>query len=120
MLQEVENETKIQSFKEITVQRRHIRDYSVRAVLFSVIPNYSTLHNISNIARQSAVLCFISMCSCLAILTNQTDLSCGDISSFAACVAAKAMNGGCSVLVGCLIGLLAALAIGAINGVLAG
>lgn len=85
-----------------------------------VIPNYFTLHNISNIARQSAVLCFISMCSCLAILTNQTDLSCGAISSFAACVAAKAMNGGCSVLVGCLIGLLAALAIGAINGVLAG
>ena len=87
---------------------------------FLVIPNYFTLHNMSNIARQSAVLCFISMCSCLAILTNQTDLSCGAISSFAACVAAKAMNGGCSIVIGCLLGLMAALVIGVINGLLAG
>ena len=43
-------------------------------IIFSMmIPGYLTIHNISNIARQSAVLCFISMCSCLAILTNQTD-----------------------------------------------
>ena len=90
-------------------------------IIFSMmIPGYLTIHNISNIARQSAVLCFISMCSCLAILTNQTDLSCGAISGFAACVAAKAMNSGCSILVGCLIGLLMAMVIGAINGILAG
>ena len=85
-----------------------------------IIPNYLTGHNVSNIMRQSAVLCFIAMCSCLAILTNQTDLSCGAISSLAACVAAKAMSGGSSILVGCLMGLLAALAIGVINGILAG
>lgn len=90
-------------------------------VLFSlVIPNYMTVGNVSNIIRQSAVLCFIAMCSCLAILTNQTDLSCGAVSGLAACVAARAMNGGCSMVTGCLLGLLAALAIGAVNGVLAG
>lgn len=90
-------------------------------LLFSVtIPGYMTVSNLSNIIRQSAVLCFISMCSCLAILTNQTDLSCGAISGFAACVAAKAMNGGSSIAAGCLIGLAAALAIGAVNGLLAG
>lgn len=88
---------------------------------FSIlIPGYLTLHNISNIMRQSAVLCFISMCSCLAILTNQTDLSCGAISGLAACVAAKAMNGGVSILVGCLLGMAAALVIGIVNGLLAG
>ncbi len=90
-------------------------------LLFSVtIPGYMTVSNLSNIIRQSAVLCFISMCSCLAILTNQTDLSCGAISGFAACVAAKAMNGGSSIAAGCLIGLAVALAIGAVNGLLAG
>ena len=90
-------------------------------LLFSVtIPGYMTVSNLSNIIRQSAVLCFISMCSCLAILTNQTDLSCGAISGFAACVAAKAMNGGSSIVTGCLIGLAAALVIGAVNGLLAG
>ena len=90
-------------------------------VCFSIaIPGYLTVHNLSNIMRQSAVLCFISMCSCLAILTNQTDLSCGAISGLAACVAARAMNGGASIITGCLIGLAAALAIGVINGLLAG
>ena len=90
-------------------------------LIFSLaVPNYLTFLNLTNVMRQSAVLCFIAMCSCLAILTNQTDLSCGAISSLAACVAAQAMNRGSSIFIGCLLGLLAALAMGLINGILAG
>lgn len=90
-------------------------------IIFSAaIPGYLSLYNVTNITRQAAVLCFISMCSCLAILTNQVDLSCGAISSLAACVAARAMNGGSSILVGCLFGILTALVLGLINGLLAG
>ena len=85
-----------------------------------IIPGYFSLHNFTNIIRQSAVLCFIAMCSSLAILTNQTDLSCGAISGLAACVAAVVMNSGHSIMTGCIAGVGAALIMGAINGILAG
>lgn len=83
------------------------------------IPNYLGIGNLTNITRQAAVLCLIAMCSYLAILTNQTDLSCGAVSGLAACVAAQVMNGGGSILIGCLCGVGAALVIGLINGLLA-
>ena len=42
-------------------------------IIFSmVIPGYFTIHNISNIARQSAVLFVLFPCVQVHILTNQT------------------------------------------------
>ena len=90
-------------------------------VIFSIITNnYLTVSNWNNILRQSAVLSIITICSFLALLTNQIDLSVGGIASLAGMVAALLLEQGnsigtavfCAIAVGGLVGLTNGVIVG--------
>ena len=90
-------------------------------VCFSLVnENYFSISNFTNIMRQSSVLCIITICSFLAIITHQTDLSVGTVSSLSAVAAAQMMENGMPLIAACVVGLAAAMTIGLLNGVLAG
>ncbi len=82
--------------------------------------NYFSISNFTNIMQQSAVLSVITICSFLAILTHQTDLSVGGVAGMAGIVAALLMRSGVSLPLVFIIALGSGMAIGVLNGVLAG
>jgi len=91
-------------------------------ITFGVLsPQFLTLSNLLTVARQTSTVCVITICSFLAILTHQTDLSVGATASLTAVVAVHgAVNMGLPVWVACLLALLVGLAMGLLNGLLCG
>lgn len=91
-------------------------------ILFSILlhGDYVTLSNATNVFRQSATLSIITICSFLAIITHQTDLSVGATVSLSGIVAALMMDRGQPVYLAIIAAISAGLVVGAINGLLAG
>ena len=95
--------------------------FVILTIFFSIMTNkFITVSNMANIVRQASVSCIITICSFLAVLTRQTDLSVGAVAGLTAVVTALAMNKGVGILPACLIGIAIGLIIGIFNGVLIG
>lgn len=84
------------------------------------VDNYMSISNFTNIARQAAVLCILTICAFLAILTHQLDLSIGGVCGLTGMVVALLLEKQASLLVACLAGLATGMAFGLLNGFLAG
>jgi ribose/xylose/arabinose/galactoside ABC-type transport system permease subunit len=90
-------------------------------LFFSIVTrNYLTASNWSNILRQSAVLSIITICSFLAMLTHQVDLSVGGVAGLAGMVAAVLLERDVSVAVAVVCGIAVGGLAGLINGIMAG
>lgn len=90
-------------------------------LVFSLsVDNYTSINNFTNIARQAAVLCILTICAFLAILTHQLDLSIGGICGLTGMVVAVLLEKQAPLPVACLAGLATGVAFGMVNGLLAG
>lgn len=90
-------------------------------LIFSLsVNNYLSISNFTNIARQAAVLCILTICAFLAILTHQLDLSIGGLCGLTGMVVALLLEKQAPLPVACLAGLATGFAFGLINGILAG
>lgn len=86
---------------------------------FSVLsPRFLTTENLMNIMRQVSIVGIISMGMTMVIVSGEIDLSVGAIYGLAAMVAGAFMMSGTPVIISCLMGLLAGIATGLLNGVL--
>jgi ribose transport system permease protein len=88
--------------------------------------NFLTVRNLTNVLRQSVYLMIVSMGQMLALLTGGFDLSVGTVLALTSVVGAMAMAAmyaampdavWLAIAVGCLAGIAAGTAIGAINGI---
>ena len=74
-------------------------------LVFSLsVDNYTSINNFTNIARQAAVLCILTICAFLAILTHQLDLSIGGICGLTGMVVAVLLEKQAPLPVACLAG----------------
>ena len=91
-------------------------------IIYSILLNgrYLTVNNVINVLHQSSTLCLLSISAFLAILTHQIDLSLGSIVSLSGVVLGLLLNSGLPLPVAILGAVLSGMAIGAVNGVLAG
>ncbi|MGM9521984.1 MAG: ABC transporter permease [Oscillospiraceae bacterium] len=91
-------------------------------IVYSIIlkGGYLTMNNIINVFRQSATLCILAISAFLVILTHQIDLSLGSITSLSGVVLGLLLTNGVPLPLAILGAVLSGVAIGAINGVLAG
>lgn len=91
-------------------------------IIYSILLNgrYLTVNNVINVLHQSSTLCLLSISAFLAILTHQIDLSLGSIVSLSGVVLGLLLNAGLPLPVAILGAVLSGMAIGAVNGVLAG
>lgn len=90
-------------------------------VVFSAInPRFFSINNFFNITRQTAVLSILTICAFLAILTHQLDLSIGGVCSLTGMVAAALLRDGNSLIISFVAALSVGVAIGLVNGLLAG
>ena len=90
-------------------------------LVFSLsVDNYMSISNFTNITRQAAVLCILTICAFLTILTHQLDLSIGGVCGLTGMVVALLLEKQASLLVACLAGLATGMAFGLLNGFLAG
>lgn len=96
-------------------------------VIFALLSdNFLTVRNLTNVARQSTYLVIVTMGQMLALLTGGFDLSVGTILALSSVVGAMAMSAMAVafpdsvvlvISVGLMGGLLAGLAVGAVNGI---
>ena len=96
-------------------------------VIFTLMSdNFLTVRNLTNVLRQSVYLMIVSMGQMLALLTGGFDLSVGTVLALTSVVGAMAMAAmyaampdavWLAIAVGCLAGIAAGTAIGAINGI---
>jgi ribose transport system permease protein len=91
-------------------------------VLYSILlkGQYLTLMNIENVLRQSAELCILSIAAFLAMVSGQSDLSIGTVSSLSAVVMGLLLKKGVPLVAAIALALLSGMAIGLINGLIAG
>ena len=91
-------------------------------IIYSILLNgrYLTVNNVINVLHQSSTLCLLSISAFLAILTHQIDLSLGSIVSLSGVGLGLLLNAGLPLPVAILGAVLSGMAIGAVNGVLAG
>lgn len=89
-------------------------------VVFSLLaPTFGTVANVQNILRQIAITGILAIGMTMVILLGGIDLSVGSVVLFSAALMNSLLfNGVLPVVPAVIIGLLAAMAIGAINGVL--
>lgn len=93
----------------------------VLIIFFSLFThNFFTVPNFTNVIRQAAVLSIITICSFLALLTHQTDLSVGAIAGLAGVLATKFMEQGMSLILSCFLSAGVCIIMGLISGVLIG
>ncbi|MEE9587408.1 MAG: ABC transporter permease [Hyphomicrobiaceae bacterium] len=95
-------------------------------IVFTIISdNFLTGRNLLNVLRQSVYLTIVSLGQMLALLTGGFDLSVGTILALTSVVGALAMASAyaampeltwLAILLGCVAGILAGTAIGAVNG----
>jgi ribose transport system permease protein len=94
----------------------------VLLILFGVLtlwsPQFLTVDNLENLARQVAIYGIIAVGQLLVILTAGIDLSVGSVLGLAGCVTAELIVHGTGVPVAILGGLAVGAAIGVFNGVL--
>lgn len=83
-------------------------------------PNYLSVSNFVNIARQTSVLSILTVCAFLAILTHQLDLSIGGICGVASMVTALFLEKKVALPITCLAGVGTGVVFGFANGLLAG
>jgi ribose transport system permease protein len=83
-------------------------------------PGYLTVTNVFNMSRQMAPLAIIAICSFLAILTGNIDLSVGGIMGFSGIMACVLNNGGMNIWLACIIAVVLSMFFGFINGILIG
>jgi ribose transport system permease protein len=98
----------------------------IAVVIFALMSgNFLTVNNLLNVARQSTYLTMVAMGQMLALLTGGFDLSVGTILAVTSVVGALAMSSAfaaypdlvwLAILLGCLAGFGAGLAIGVVNG----
>ncbi|WP_018086708.1 ABC transporter permease [Desulfurispora thermophila] len=89
------------------------------AVLTFLSPNFLTLDNLMNVARQSSINSLIALGLLLAILTGGIDLSVGSILALSTvCMAIVVIKMGMSPLLGVLICLGIGVLLGFLNGVM--
>jgi ribose transport system permease protein len=98
----------------------------IAVVIFALMSgNFLTVNNLLNVARQSTYLTMVAMGQMLALLTGGFDLSVGTILAVTSVVGALAMSSTfaaypdlvwLAILLGCLAGFGAGLAIGVVNG----
>jgi len=96
-------------------------------VIFTLMSdNFLSVRNLTNVLRQSVYLMIVSMGQMLALLTGGFDLSVGTVLALTSVVGAMAMAAvyaampdavWLAIAVGCLAGIAAGTAIGAINGI---
>ena len=91
-------------------------------ILYSILLDgrYVTITNVINVFRQSATLCILAISSFLVILTHQIDLSLGSITSLSGVVLGMLLARGAALPVAIAGAILTGMAVGALNGVLAG
>ena len=91
-------------------------------IIYSILLNgrYLTVNNVINVLHQSSTLCLLSISAFLAILTHQIDLSLGSIVSLSGVVLGLLLNIGAPLPAAILGAVMSGMAIGAINGFLAG
>jgi ribose transport system permease protein len=99
----------------------------IATVIFAILSdNFLTVRNLTNVARQSTYLVIVTMGQMLALLTGGFDLSVGTILALSSVVGAMAMSAMNSafpdsvtlvIFVGLMVGFLAGLSIGVVNGI---
>ena len=91
-------------------------------VIFGMASNsFLTISNFFNVSRQMSSTAIITMCSFLAILTNQTDLSVGATAGLTGVVASIAMvNYNLPTWMAIILAILVGLLVGLVNGILSG
>ena len=91
----------------------------VLVIFYSLCTNqFFTIDNFTNIIRQASVLCTITICSFLAMLTHQVDLSVGALAGLTSVVAALLINSNVPFVLALIIACSVGVAIGLINGFL--
>jgi simple sugar transport system permease protein len=94
--------------------------FGVTVVLFVVFgvtsPNFLTFGNISNLATQVAITLIVAVAMTFVITTGQIDLSVGSTLAFVAACTAELLQAGLDSSLVIVIGLLAGLAWGLLNG----
>jgi simple sugar transport system permease protein len=97
--------------------------FGVTVVLFAVFgiasPNFLSFDNISNLGTQVAITLIVAVAMTFVITTGQIDLSVGSTLAFVAACTAELLQAGLDSSVVIVIGLLAGLALGLLNGWLA-
>lgn len=97
--------------------------YSIMAcvILFGVLnPRFLAFSNFLSVLRQASVYCIITICSFVALVTHQTDLSVGSTASLSAVIAAFSLQNNGSIGTAVLLALLTGLLVGVLNGILIG
>jgi ribose transport system permease protein len=87
-------------------------------VLSIISEDFFTISNIFNVLRQISINALIAFGMTFVILTGGIDLSVGSILALSGALTAGMMAGGMDTTLAVLIGLLAGVAMGAVNGVL--
>ncbi|MDR1626089.1 MAG: ABC transporter permease [Spirochaetia bacterium] len=80
------------------------------------IPNFASANNISTLLQQSCILTLLSVAMALSIITKGIDLSVGGVVSFAGIIMALLMSSGAGEGLAILIGFIAAMVFGFLNG----
>ena len=83
----------------------------------TVVPNFASTSNITNILVNAAILAIVGYGMTLVIAVRGIDLSVGSAQALAACVAAAAVNSS-GPLVGALVGIGVGCALGLLNGLI--
>lgn len=95
--------------------------FIVAVILFGVLaPNFFELSNLSSIATQTSMLLIVSVGVTFVVLTEGIDLSTGSVISFSTVMWIFLMSKGLNVGIAALVTLLAAMAIGLVNGLIVG
>ena len=79
-------------------------------------PNFATVDNVQNVLFAVSMIAIVGVGMTMVILTGGIDVSVGSALAVCAVVVAKQVQGGASVPVLILVGLLCGLALGAFNG----
>ena len=97
---------------------------AVAALLLLVVanalftPNFATAGNLWNVLLQTSTVTLVAVGMTLVIATGGIDLSVGSVMAIAGALAATRLEGGGGVLVAIVAGLVGALVVGALNGLL--
>lgn len=98
-------------------------DYGILMVLIILIiffsvasSNFLSINTCMTILKQVSITGITSVGMCYVILTGGIDLSVGSIAGLSAVIAALVMQAGAPGVIGSLVALLVALAVGALNG----
>jgi ribose transport system permease protein len=87
-------------------------------ILAIASPKFLLISNLTNVARQMAVIAIISVGMTYVIITGGIDLSVGSIVAFSGCITALMLVDGYPIALCILVGLLLGTIVGFVNGLL--